>query len=608
MKLGFPTTNKVEARENRGREPASQQLGGGKVGTTTAQKKRRKPSDKLLGLLAVWPPSEITGVTLSTRDMRVVRGLATRISKRINEDGKSCRAVPSIHMREVLRAMQNDASLPPTGAVHIASLLADLEQPNGRFRCGNLAYQAVVEVPRSWEKRQHHAHIGRSVHPGFAWNGMVNISRRVKRWERLVCKGLPVGFRLLWELVRESKGKPELWHQLSCEHARTAVCSLFASRFLKPKDVVVNAELFKCQVAHVALQHFADNVTDLCLLIKIIDKEFEKEDPLKVLRAAIEGCKEAERLANSEWRRGCSGGKLFSVRLGLSFPRMDSKKDREHYPDYVRDVVGRVVRERKKRQRQEWAERVVAVDISGPEALMDHRMNTRYWKTSDFKEALREAARNGMTIAAHLGDWGNTYGRWGENAKGDRPQRLRRKALAELADRESMVRQLLKFTRDGIETLEEIKSQECVDAAVNHGIALAPEGALITKGPRREMPGKPHRFSFAGQSVANHKNLEEIRRQLEIVREHGIEMRCCPTVNVRSQEVHAYRGHPVFAWIDPQSRNDSTRAIKASLNVDDSYWFDSGTTLSDDIAKMMLAGPDWFTVAMARECCSHGAR
>jgi len=223
-------------------------------------------------------------------------------------------------------------------------------------------------------------------------------------------------------------------------------------------------------------------------------------------------------------------------------------------------------------------------------------MNTCYWATSDFQRSLEVAAGAGMAVTAHLGDWGHTYRRWKTLPRREGTRKELRKALAEIGDREEVVRQFLKFTWDGIETLAKTARGKRLRAAINHGIALAPKGAVITKGPRWRPGGGPELYSFTGQAITDPGNLREICRQLDFVKENGIEMRCCPTVNVRSQDIRLYRGHPLYEWI--------RRGIKVSLNVDDLYWFaDEGTTLSDDVAKAMLAGPEWFTVAMAKACC-----
>jgi len=141
--------------------------------------------------------------------------------------------------------------------------------------------------------------------------------------------------------------------------------------------------------------------------------------------------------------------------------------------------------------------------------------------------------------------------------------------ISDIANREERVRQHLIFIEDGI--------KHCgVIPAVLHGTVLAPQGSLITKGPKKG-------YSSVGQVVEDSFNLAKIEELLVYLRENNIEIHTCPTANTNSQRIAMYRGHPLHQWL--------IRGNKVSINVDDFYWGSVRTTLSDDIAKMMLAAP-----------------
>jgi len=118
--------------------------------------------------------------------------------------------------------------------------------------------------------------------------------------------------------------------------------------------------------------------------------------------------------------------------------------------------------------------------------------------------------------------------------------------------------------------------------AVNHGVGLAPKDSWGTKAPKTKRCGN----WFDGKPIEGEDNLEEIERQLKFVSDKKIEIWTCPTVNVRSQKIERYEHHPFHWWLQMDKMN-----IQASIHVDDFYWTDMGTTLSDEIAKMMLAAP-----------------
>ncbi|MBM4041786.1 MAG: hypothetical protein FJ290_25085, partial [Planctomycetes bacterium] len=170
------------------------------MGSRTSR--RRGPQPCLSELLVVSGPSEITGVQLSSAEKRVVGQIAELI--RAHRADWEELSVPNL-----LRKIERDSKLDATAAIHVACLLSELDRDDGRFRYDNLAYQAVVTVVREWRKVQYHAHIGGSVHPGFAWNEM---ARRGSTLGRIRKKGLLQhgGLGLLWELVHKSK-RGVLW-------------------------------------------------------------------------------------------------------------------------------------------------------------------------------------------------------------------------------------------------------------------------------------------------------------------------------------------------------------------------------------------------------------
>lgn len=120
---------------------------------------------------------------------------------------------------------------------------------------------------------------------------------------------------------------------------------------------------------------------------------------------------------------------------------------------------------------------------------------------------------------------------------------------------------------------------------VNHGIALAPTGSVITKGTRPAPSGEPERHSHAGQEITSPRNQQEIKRLLALIANERFEVRACPTVNTRSEKIPLYREHPFFRWVE--------EGINATLHVDDLFWHGTGTTLSYDFTKMLLAAPEW---------------
>ena len=485
------------------------------------------------------------------------------------------------HITDLLEKVRDNGNVSENAKSAISELLVELQdQDNGTFRHENAAYQAVVSRIRGLPKPNYHVHIGSSVHPGFAWNefskGKKTLTKVLATRSTLPSEEI-MGLTILWTLVKQAN-ENILWHDLDTE-TQDAVWNLFRGRLLKPSKVVSDTEGFCRQIQHVALQHALDGVTDLLLLVKFTRREFEN-DPIELARTAAEAAAKVSdsKAAAEALKEAGSCMTRLKVTLGVSFPR-----DGEHDPKYVENVVTKLVRFRN--ENDLCRAKIVAVDISGPEFLMDHRLNTHYWATSDYADALQIASNNGMANMAHLGDWGNTY-RVPDNVPSRCKDVSRRKAISEIPDREKMVKHLLEFTRDGIETLRDVwqatpenaKEQAVSAPVVNHGIALATQGSWITKGPRRG-------YSFAGESISDETNIEEIVRQLTSVNEDGVEIRSCPTVNVRTEKVSFYRHHPFWWWL--------RMGVKCSLHVDDFYWHGTGTTLSDDIAKMILAAPAW---------------
>jgi len=221
------------------------------------------------------------------------------------------------------------------------------------------------------------------------------------------------------------------------------------------------------------------------------------------------------------------------------------------------------------RSREEYRNRIAGIDISGAEALLDHRWNTHYRKTSDYRGSIQRASFEGMVTMAHLGDWGHTYVASQLSLPNRSDMYDRHGEIADIEDREIRVREHLRFIEDGITNSGRL-------TAVNHGTVLAPEGTIITKSPKRG-------FGSAGEAIENVDNLSKIRELLLYIKENNIAIYTCPTANVNSQRIALYRGHPFYLWLQ--------MGIEVLLNADDFYWGNVRTSLSDDIAKMMLAAP-----------------
>ena len=124
------------------------------------------------------------------------------------------------------------------------------------------------------------------------------------------------------------------------------------------------------------MQHFADGVTDLYLQINI-NRKFEP-DVEKAIRAVIDAFKEAERLAAHKYER------KFSAKLVVSFNRTDSANS----PEKAAETTDKIIELRNRNE--EFKNRIVGIDISGPEAIIDTTLNTHFSKTSDYKGILEK--------------------------------------------------------------------------------------------------------------------------------------------------------------------------------------------------------------------------
>lgn len=505
--------------------------------------------EKFRKLLVIDSASEITGVGLIGKEIYIVNRIAAAIKRRLPDNGDK-------HIINILNDVLSE-EVNPDARKAIAGLMSELKNENGEFDYQNLAYQAVVSVVRSWPKKHHHAHIGNSIHEGFVWNEMVLYNRQIFGEFKKAIKAGNMSSAEEGSRVDRLSGQIEsgrLWHCLPV-NIKQEISELFSKFGLRRDIGVYDLASWQRAVTHVALQHFADGVTDLRLLINI-NKKFEP-DRAKVIRAAINGLAEAERLAQAQY------GRRFTVKLVASFARNDIKNSPQEVEQAVDELIGL------RNTDEAYKDRIIGIDISGAEAIIDTNLNTHFRKTSDYKHVLEKAAANGMTTMSHLGDWGHTY-----KATQGMPDRStgenRVMELADVSDREERVKQHLNFMDDGIRNSGPLN-------AVLHGTVLAPKGSIITKGPKKGN-------SSTGESIEDAANLDKIEELLRCLREGDVEIQTCPTSNANTNKVARYRGHPLYQWI--------LRGNRVSINADDLYWGNVPTTLSDDIAKMILAAPE----------------
>jgi len=493
-------------------------------------------------------PSELTGVYLDEQSKKTAAEISEKIQIGITQN-------PDTHIVEILKAILPDVK--GKARQSITTLLATLRDNEGEFDYDNLAYQALVNVVRQWDKRHWHAHIGDSIHESFIWNEMVvydngvegNIFNKIRESIDENAGGIDIASQSAIVARLEALLKTgKTWHELDIEFKRFII-GVFKKFKIERSVAARNIESWKRMLIHVAFENFSDGVVDLNLLINI-DKKFEP-DTVKMLQATDEAFSEAERLAEKYY-----GGKKFKVNIVVSFNRSQRKVT----PEYLEGVVDKII-ELKNRGMH----RIRGIDLSGGEFIINDGLNTKYRRTSDYKSAIEKAHNAGLITMSHLGDIGNTH----KATAQDLPYRAapeRRMEIAELSEREAGVREHLRFVEDGILDAGGISD-------INHGTILAPKGAVITKSPSKG-------YSFAGQAIEDSANLETIERLLRYIREHDIEIHTCPTANINSQKIRLYKGHPFHVWLK--------RGIKASLNADDFYWGNVRTTLSDEIAKMML--------------------
>ncbi|NQT90668.1 MAG: hypothetical protein HQ558_05390 [Candidatus Omnitrophica bacterium] len=507
--------------------------------------------DEWQRLLVVESASEITRVALDAEGRDIADEIASELTDEIARDD-------SRHIVNTLHAISGRLGLKAQEA--ISGMTAELAREEGEFDYTNLAYQALVTVIRRWPKRHMHTHVGNSTHEGFAWNEMVLHNESLfSEFERCIDDS-SLGDDEKPKRIAKLRGLLErqmLWHQLDIK-TKDEIIELFKDYGLKRNIGVYDLESRKRVMTHVALQHFADGVSELYILpnIEKVAKRGTTGTRRQILEAIIEGAKEAERLAEIRY------GRKFTVRLAPTFSRQEDVCT----PENVEEAVDEIIALRK--EREEYRRYIVGIDISGAEALMDRRMNTRYRATSDFRASIEKAAANGLRVISHLGDMGFAY-RATDAVPSRTPGRVRQKELSDIADRERYVSHHLKFLDDGI-----MRSGPITD--VNHATILAPKGSVITKGPRMG-------HSFAGQAIEDPSNLATIDRLLGRLRQMHIEIHTCPTGNTNTQRIAMYKGHPLHQWLKMGNR--------FSINADDFYWGKVRTTLSDDIAKMLLSAP-----------------
>ncbi|HUW23026.1 MAG TPA: 2-phospho-L-lactate transferase CofD family protein [bacterium] len=503
-------------------------------------------------LLVVDSASEISGVGLSKEDLNVVKAIETELEKEIASDGNR-------HIIEILNIVSDRVGKKAKSAID--ELITEVKREDGEFDYGNLAYQAVVSAVRAWPKRHWHAHIGNSIHEGFVWNEMILFNRALLTKFREAVDKMELDAadrRERIALLEDCAQKDMLWHQLPdrAKQVILEVLGLHARTGFSRGDGVYDLASLERAITHVALQHFADGVRDLRVLIGVNSRKFEP-DIKKVVKAIIAGFSKAEQLAQEIY-----GGK-FSARLVASFARHSEKNSVANVEEVVNEIIA--LRE----ESEEYRNRIIGIDFSGAEAIIDARMNTHFSKTSDYKRVIEKARAQGMEAMAHLGDMGHTY-----RATKELPSRKeyttdRQKEIADIPGREKRVRKHLEFVEDGITKSGGI-------GAVLHGTILAPRGSIITKGPKKG-------YSSAGEAIEDGSNLKKIEELLQYIRDNGIEIQTCPTANTNTQKIAMYRGHPLHQWI--------IKGNRVSINADDFYWGNVRTTLSDDIAKMMLSAP-----------------
>jgi len=513
-------------------------------------------------LLAVTSASEITGVSFSEKEQAVIDALASEIEGwLIGWNG----AKSNMHIVDLLDSLCDKIGefddilgleITPEAEKAIKELISQLKSKDGKFDYHNLAYQAVVSVVRGWPKREWHAHVGDSIHEGFVWNEMVRFNRQIFAEFEKVIENSDLndnGKKSKADILRKYLDEGIMWHHLP-QDIKGMIIELFTKYNLERKIGIYDLASWKRMISHVALEHFADGVTDLRLLINV-NRKFEP-DIKKVITAIMEGFSKAEKLAEQKY------GHKFSVKLVVSYARQDEK----NAPENVEKEIDEIIKLRK--ENKDFEDRIVGIDISGAEAIIDPSLNTHFRKTSDYRRVFEKAQASGMIAMSHLGDWGHTYKATEKMASRPGSIDLRRE-LAEIEDREERVKQHLCFIEDGIRESGPL-------SAVMHGTVLAPQGSIITKGPKKG-------YSSTGEAITDPLNLDKIEELLRYLREKEIEINTCPTVNSNTQNMSIYRGHPLHQWI--------RRGNKVAISTDDLYWNEMRTTLSDDITKMMLAAP-----------------